>query len=231
MTAGDRIVGKREHASIETPAATALDRRGGARHALVYRPMLIEGPDFSGFCLTKNLSATGMMGRFYLQCERGTQLTVHFNNFQSIKGLVAWSDTTNIGIQFSSPINVEETLAALAAPTLGGKVNRSPRLGIVMDGQAVAKDREVPFELRDISQKGIKVYCWHLRTGDEVNVVLEGLDPRRAIVKWTKDGFAGLTFATPLNFDLLGRWAIWRQMGLDSKPSIRSVEPDGGGAK
>lgn len=231
MTADDGISGRREHATFDTTVPTAPDRRGGARHALVYRPMLIERPDFTGFCLAKNLSASGMMGRFYLQCEPGTQLTVHFNDFLRVKALVAWSDATNIGIQFTDLIDVEETLAALAAPTQRGKVNRSPRLGIVMEGRALAKDRDLPFELRDISQKGIKVHCWHLRTGDEVNVVLEGLEPRRAVVKWTKHGLAGLNFLTPLNFDILGHWVIWRQMGLKRPSTISAGTPDDGGAK
>lgn len=195
------------------------DRRGEPRSTLVYRPLLVEAEQFVGFCLAKNISSLGMMGRFYTHCSVGAPVKVHFNDFHATPGSIAWSNYGAIGVKFDTLINVEEILALLSQPRQRGKVSRAPRLPIEVKGDIICEGRTVPVEVINISQKGVKLRSPFLSQGDDAVVKIGGLEPRRAIVKWAKDGVAGLNFPRPLNFDQLGKWAAHEQMGEISAAS------------
>jgi hypothetical protein len=66
--------------------------------------------------------------------------------------------------------------------------------------------------LQDISQKGAKIRASFVRSGDEVTLCLAGLEPRKALVRWTRLGAAGLNFVRPFGFDELGEWVIAQQL-------------------
>lgn len=190
-----------------------VERRAEPRATLVYKPLLVEAEHFVGFCLAKNISSSGMMGRFYTHCSTGAPVKVHFNDFHAIAGSIAWSQDGAIGVQFDTLIDVEKTLALLSQPRQRGKVNRAPRLAIAVKGEIVCEGRTVPVEVIDISQKGVKLRSPYLNEGDEAVVKIDGLEPRKGIVKWARDGSAGLNFIRPLDFDQLGAWAVRTQMG------------------
>lgn len=94
-----------------------------------------------------------------------------------------------------------------------GKVSRAPRLPIQCKAELAIADRTLVIELRDISQRGIKACASFVRPGDEVQVKLPGLEPRKAIVRWTRPELAGLNFLRPLSLDELAHWAIKQQAG------------------
>ena len=78
-------------------------------------------------------------------------------------------------------------------------------------------------ELQDISQKGAKIRASALRIGDEVTLNLEGLEPRKAVVRWVRLGFVGLNFLQPFGFDELGEWVVARQIGVTSIAEIARI--------
>jgi hypothetical protein len=189
------------------------DKRAEPRATLIYKPLLVEVGPIVGFCLAKNISSSGMMGRFYTPCSVGAQAKVHFNDFHFTSGMIAWSNDGAIGVKFDEPIDVEQMLALLSQPRLGSKVNRALRLAIEANAEVVCDGRTVPVDLLDISQKGVKLRSPFLNQGDEVVVKIDGLEPRKAMVQWAKGGMAGLNFVRPLNFDQLGEWAVREQAG------------------
>lgn len=202
------------------------ERRSEPRTTLVHRPLLIEAENFVGFCMAKNISSSGMMGKFYRQCKVGTRVNVHFNDAHVVVGLIAWSSEVAIGIKFDAPINVEEMLARLSLPMRRGRISRAPRLPINVSAEIVCDGRTVPVDLIDISQRGVKLRSPFLNVGDEVLVMIESLDTRKAIVKWAKGGFAGLNFLRPLDFDRLAEWAVRKQMnqsGITNAPEGRTL--------
>lgn len=188
------------------------ERRSDRRTTTVYRPVLIESEEIAGFCLLRNISSEGMMGRFFTNFVANTAVTIQFNEHLAARGKVSWSREGMIGIQFAAPIDVPTILHGLSNSPLRGKVNRAPRLQVQANIQIVMDGRTVPVEVQDISQKGLKVRTAYLRAGDEVTVLLDGLEPKKAVVRWTQPQLAGLNFIRPLAFEQLGEWVV-RQHG------------------
>ncbi len=69
-------------------------------------------------------------------------------------------------------------------------------------------------QLLDISQHGVKACALFLEPGDEVDVKLDGLERRKAVVIWIKSQLAGLKFVRPLGFEDLARWVACQQETL-----------------
>ena len=190
------------------------NRRSEDRAATMFRPILIEIGAFSGFCLVRNLSANGLKGRVYAQFAGGQRVTVRFSCDVTIAGAVIWASDGQIGVQFDEPIDVAGVLSDLARPALRGQVNRAPRLPIDCDGELTIADRTLAIDVQDISQRGIKARTSYVRAGDEVTVRLEGLEPRKAVVRWTQPGTAGLAFLRPFGFEELAAWVANRHCGI-----------------
>lgn len=192
-------------------ARTRQDRRSEHRITTLYRPILIESDEFAGFCLLRNLSPEGMMGQFYTDFAVGTALRVQFHEEFSLTATVVWCRSGKIGLSFAEQIEVADVLMLLAKPMHKGWINRAPRLEIYASAYVRIDGRDVPVEVRDISQKGVKLRSRYLRPSDEVMLMLDGLEPRKAVVKWIQGEDVGLNFIRPLEFECLGNWAIWHQ--------------------
>lgn len=203
------------------------DRRSNCRTTTVYRPVLIESEEIAGFCLLRNVSSEGMMGRFYTEFAANTPVVVQFNPFLTARGKVSWSGDGRIGIQFAAPIDVQGILLSLSSSPLKGKANRAPRLQIQTEIRIDLDGRTVSAEVQDISQKGLKVRTSYLRSADEVTVLLDGLEPKKAVVRWTQPQLAGLNFVQPLAFDQLGEWVIRqheRTMHISARAGMAASE-------
>ncbi len=210
--------------SLNTVAEEELrNRRSEDRAATMFRPILIEIEAFSGFCLVRNLSANGLKGRVYAHFASGQRVTVRFgcgaNDDRAIAGAVIWASDGQIGVQFDQPIDVASVLSDLARPALRGQVNRAPRLAIACDGELTIADRTLAIDVQDISQRGIKARTSYVRAGDEVTVRLEGLEPRKAVVRWTGTGTAGFAFLRPFGFEELAAWVIARHHRATARPA------------
>lgn len=186
------------------------ERRTGSRTTSVYRPVLIELEDFAGFCLIRNLSSRGMMGQVYAQLAQGEPVTVHINPEIIVTGTIVWSKDQRIGVEFDQEIDVDEVLRELGRTYTGSRLNRAPRLQIQCTAELVVADVTLPAEVQDISQRGVKVAAPLLKPGEEVTVRLEDMAPRKAVVRWSRQGAAGLNFMRPLGFEELARWVIQR---------------------
>ena len=201
---------KYDHENFPIDDAEAQERRDGSRTTSVYRPVLIEFEGFAGFCLIRNLSPGGMMGQVYTEFTPELSVTVHISPEIIVNGQIVWSKDQRIGVQFEREIDVEEVLKELGSKYIGSKLNRAPRLQIQCSGELRIGNESIAMELQDISQRGTKVAVPHLKAGEEVVVLLDGLDPHKALVRWSQRGTAGLNFVRPLGFEELARWAIGR---------------------
>lgn len=184
------------------------EQRSEDRTATVFRPVFIENPDFSGFCLVRNLSSQGMMGEVYTSFASHCGIAVHFSSDRVVRGRVIWCKERRIGVQFDVPINVAEVLSDLATRVVEGRVIRAPRVPTRCAGELIIGDRSLAIELQDISQRGAKIAASFIVPGDEVYVQLEGLDTRKAVVCWVLRGHAGLKFVMPIPFEELALWII-----------------------
>jgi hypothetical protein len=199
-----------EDLEFRSTADFAIERRCEDRTATVFRPVLIETDQFAGFCLLRNLSPHGMRGQVYTSFAEGLPISIEFAPDRIVEGAVIWCKDEHVGIRFDAPVDVEHVLSQLARKLIEGRVNRAPRLQIECRAELAFGDRSLPFALQDISQRGVKAATSFVRPGDEVWVRLEGLE-RKAVVRWTQDGIAGMNFLRPLSFEELAHWVIGQQ--------------------
>lgn len=186
----------------------AGDKRTESRAAAVFKPVLIETDQFAGFCLVRNISPHGMMGEVYTSFAEHIPITVHFSTHCVVRGSVIWSKERKIGVRFVEAVNVADVLSDVATKTVEGRVIRSPRVPIHCEGELIIGNRSLAIEVRDISQRGVKVRASFIQRFDVVDVQIKGLKRRKAVVHWTKDGMAGLKFDLPFSFEELALWLV-----------------------
>jgi len=187
------------------------ERRADERTATMFRPVLIEGEEFAGLCLVHDLSPRGMRGTVHMQFAQNMRVTIQFNHRFVVSGAVVWSEDGQVGVRFDQSIHVWAVLSELSKEWVAGKVNGAPRLRIQCDGDLVIGARTLAIQAQDISQRGIRALASYLQPGDEALVRLEGLEPRKSVVRWTQFGTAGIKFHNPLSFAQLAKWVIWNQ--------------------
>lgn len=211
------------------PTDPQLDeQRSESRAATVFRPVLIESDEFVGFCLVRNISPRGMMGEVYTSLIAGRPISVHFTFDRVVRGHITWCKEGRSGIQFDQPINVTAVLSELATRTVEGKVIRAPRVPIQCGGQLIIDDRSLAVELQDISQRGAKLCASFIQRGDEGFLQIRGLQRRKARVRWTRAGMAGLEFIMPFPFEDIALWVIRQTKAgqLDGKSTSADQMPE-----
>jgi len=185
------------------------EQRSSERMAAVFRPALIEMEQFAGFCLVRNLSPNGMKGKVYTRFAENTPITVHFNAEMQVFGEIVWSKDGQVGVNFHEMIDVQAILSARADEN---KVNRALRLEIQSEGELAVDGRFFTMEVQNISQSGLKVRVpFSLSPNEEVVVRLNGMEPRKALVRWTQFGTVGLNFVSSIGFEELAEWVICQQ--------------------
>jgi hypothetical protein len=187
------------------------ERRAAGRTATVFRPVLIETEEFAGFCLVRNLSMHGLMGDVYTSFADEQPVAIHFGHVGEIYGSLKWCREGRIGVQFDAPINVDDVLVTLGSRTIPGLINRAPRLQIRCAAELTIGERIRSAEVEDISQRGLRVRAPFMQPNQEVGIQIDGLESRRAIVRWAQAGTAGLNFFRPLSFEQLAQWAVQQQ--------------------
>src|SRR5687768_12225355 len=78
-------------------------------------------------CVVRNVSSGGLMLNSYSYIDTGTRIAVEFKQGESVEGMVAWSNSNNVGIRFDEPIDVA---AILATTVRDGRRPRMPRIDI-----------------------------------------------------------------------------------------------------
>ncbi|RYE03580.1 MAG: PilZ domain-containing protein [Sphingomonadales bacterium] len=216
-----------EHASIPVPGSKPIpvagsERRTDQRHTItVYRSAILRWRDHEGLCLIRDISPGGMMCHCPVALTRGERVEVELRSGHRIAGSVAWCDGDRIGLSFDERIDVAGTLNA---PSRGREtfVQRMPRLRSGCPVTLVTTHGTQAVALIDISQGGAKVEAPLLRKDDLVTLGIGGLEPHRGMVRWTREGRAGIAFLSPVPFDALARWAAERatpqRVGTGSAP-------------
>ncbi len=167
------------------------DRREDERHLTLFRVGSITIGDRRELCLIKNISAGGMMIRAYCAIAEGTALSIELKSGQPVSGCATWTRDQNVGVTFDDQIDVIEILSASA----DGPRPRMPRIEVdcianVRDGANVYR-----MPVCDISQGGIKVRGDPLlEHGCDLSVLLPGLEPQPAALRWQQDGQLGISF-------------------------------------
>lgn len=187
-----------------------VDRRGSKRSMALFRPALLGTPKLQSFCLVRNISSTGLMATIYAPWQANQSLSVRFNEAIELHGTVVWRKDDKLGLEFDEAIGVDDLLIRLGNRDCPRTAYRSPRLAIEAPGRFLSHGSVHQLQVLDISQRGLKALTsWtSIREGDDGTLAVSGLQPRKAVVRWIRDGKAGLYFLDPIGFSELGQWVL-----------------------
>lgn len=201
-----------ETTTYSLDAEPPKQRRSRAkRHNLtLYRVGALTIGERRELCLIKNVSAGGMLIRVYSDIPPGTRLSVELKQGEPMPGTAQWTDKDSVGVLFDAPIDV----LSLIALRVDGPRPRMPRIEVgcaatVRDGATVARVRAI-----NVSQGGLQVHSpVDFPIGADVVVMLSGLAPEPAVVKWREGNCYGLAFNRVLAITQLVAWLQAQQSG------------------
>lgn len=148
------------------------------------------------------------MADIHAPLTEGDAITIRFDEAIVLSGVVAWGEPGRIGVKFREPLDVSALLIQLSKQAKGENRYRSPRLKIQLQAEFLFHSMSYPIHVEDISQRGLKAATTSVSEGDEGAIVLPGILPKRAVVRWVKDGMAGFFFLDPIGFSELGQWVL-----------------------
>lgn len=186
------------------PVDAQADRRSSGRVTPILRVGKLTLDGGERLCIIRNISSSGLMAQSTGNHHVGDRIEVEAKSDHTIPGTIIWVKDDTIGVQFDGEADVQEILTTSTLP--GSRRHRPPRLRV--EGQARIRYGQdyVRCDLIDISQGGVKVDTDELPVGEEATVILRGMQPVKASVRWVQGGMTGLSFHRPIQFDALLRW-------------------------
>jgi hypothetical protein len=192
--------------SFSSSAPRPPERRQATRHLTILRVGVLVAGGERELCLIRNISAGGLMAHVYSRRGSGESVTVELKSNECIPGRVVWSEGPNIGIAFDTPIDLEEILSSQAVLDNGWRP-RMPRIEVDRLATVRCGARTYAVNTCDISQGGVKVESDEpLEAGSEVVLTLDRFRPVPGVVRWCRDGVAGISFIHLIPFPELMAW-------------------------
>lgn len=156
-------------------------------------------------CLIRNISAGGVMANVYSTHEIGEDITLEIRSGQQIEGEIVWMRDDCVGVSFLGPVDINEMLKAASGRS--SLRLRAPRIEVYGQASLKVGARVYSVDLCDLSQGGVKVTLPEpIEADKEVVVSISGLEDRKSLIRWQRNGRAGLSFIRPISFDLLVEW-------------------------
>ena len=207
-----------DHQTLQD-ADTAEDHRRSDRQVVTVRWVAkMTGEKGQELCLIRNISSGGVMANIYSTHEVGEQISLEIRSGQRLEGEIVWMRDGCVGIRFGEPVNVDEMLKS-ASVDRNGLRTRPPRIEVYGQANIKIGERTYSVDLCDLSQGGVKVTLPEpIAPGNEVVVSIGGLEDRKSLIRWQKNGRAGLSFVRPISFDLLVEW-LSAQLNADGAAS------------
>jgi hypothetical protein len=162
-------------------------------------------------CRVRNISASGMMLETPFPIREGDRIAVELRCGQLLEGTVKWTSAGRAGVQFLTPIDVEEVLAnargSSPAARLRRAVPRAPRFVIATTARLVCNSVSFTVLVENISQSGARLRLSNQPALDRVmTLVIPGLKPRACSVRWSEGEAAGVAFIEMIPYAELATW-------------------------
>jgi hypothetical protein len=192
----------------ETEAAAGGERRQSQRHLTMLQVAKFTTDEGEELCLIRNISSGGVQIQTYRPVRQDERIAISLRAGYVLHGRVAWVAGSKSGVQFDTPIDVQEVLAGRIGAADSLRV-RSPRLAADFWATMEIDDQVHHVHVCDVSQGGIKIDSDEkFRPGTRTWVHISQFGRREAVVRWCRSGQAGLAFLTPISYvDFAG----WRQ--------------------
>jgi hypothetical protein len=196
-------------AIIDTAAPAAFphsapDRRRRPRLRTVYRVARVTSRGDQGLARVQNISDEGLMLTLSLDLCLGDIVQVDLSETCSLTGATVWREGQRCGIRLLQPIDSAAVLRRLFEERQTGwarplRLTHQKSVVVMSDlGINVAA-------LRDVSQAGLKItHDGRFDPGLAVKVLLKPGIERRGVVRWSKDGIAGIGLTEVLSVEELG---------------------------
>lgn len=192
------------------------DRRADARIRTIYRSARIISRDDSGLCRVLNLSDGGALVETALSLGLGDQLMLEFADGVVMSGFVARCEGLLAGVKFVPKIDCLTMLKQSSDDRWNGR-GRPVRLAVNKQVEVISEFGASPVELKDISQKGLKLCAeGKLTSGMQVRI---RLNPNLVVdgeVCWAQDSDVGVKLQGQITILDLGSVATFAR----GKPEI-----------
>lgn len=193
-------------ATCNVPASALVppERRNRQRLRTVYRVARVTAGGDQGLAKVRNLSDEGVMLSLSLPVCPGTPIAIELSEDCALQGTVVWQRGDDCGVKLCDPIDSAQTLKRLYHERYAGAY-RPLRLSLGKTVPVICEDGTQLVRLRDISQSGMKiVHGGGFTAGLPVKILLGGNLERRGIVRWSRDGTAGILLSENLSVADLG---------------------------
>jgi len=180
------------------------EQRSDKRIVSVFRLAKLIGEQ-EEFCLIRNISTGGLKAEVFSPKAPGDAVAIDFGDGRPQPAEVRWVKDECIGIEFDEKINVARTLMKVPAP--GDRRARRLRLLLEVDAHILVARHRRECQLIDLSQGGAKIRSrLTLQVGERVRLKVAGLGTLSGVVRWVRDGHAGIAFITSLPYRELAQW-------------------------
>lgn len=185
-----------------------IERRRSVRTATVFQLAKITSGGREELCMVRDVSPTGLKAEVYHSLDVGAAVAIELKTGHGLTGHVIWADHAFVGVHFDTAVPVQEMLAHCAFDDRLTRM-RPPR--IELDLLATVTVYGVPLEVRvrNLSLAGLAVAADLALPRDEpCKITLPGLDARKAMVRWSREGEAGLQLDEPIDFAEFAAWRV-----------------------
>ena len=193
-------VGKRFAAGEASSSLPAdFERRESTRFHTVLRVAQVTREHDAGLWRVRNISDQGMMLSTGVQVIPGERLTVSLSDAVSIEGRAVWWDGERCGVAFEEAIDCAAVLEGLVAERRAGSY-RAPRLNVAARAIAYCDKGLHTVRVYNMSHHGAAfVHDGCFRAGMTAKLHFETGEDYRGVVRWSKDGRAGLFLTEPIS--------------------------------
>jgi hypothetical protein len=177
-------------------------------------------------CSIRKISAGGAVLHVDYEVEVGDRLELELMTGEQLGGTVAWRRGFEVGLRFDAPVDVFAIIAQdiVSQP---GERRRMPRVETVCSALLETSAGTELVTTRDISQGGVKIDIpFDLRAEERILITVDGMPPLPGVVRWSRDGVAGVAFVPELRWQELMLWLKARRNSAPFEPiAPRSKAP------
>lgn len=184
-------------------ATEAPERRASSRVQTVMRVAKVTRADDVGLWRLRNISDEGAMLMTSQRLRVGESLIVGLSDTVVLGARVAWAEGGRCGALFNSAIDCAAVLKQLAAEQLHRNY-RLPRLAVETLAVVTGENGVSAVKVTDVSQDGVGFsHDGSIRTDCAGKITFARGNEHRGVVRWSKDGTAGMHLFEPIPIALL----------------------------
>ncbi|HEV2818648.1 MAG TPA: PilZ domain-containing protein [Allosphingosinicella sp.] len=174
-----------------------LERRRGRRIHTVLRVAKVRRAHDAGLWRVCNMSDGGMMMATSVPVAAGERLAIALSDRVTLAATLRWWDGAHCGVAFDRPVDCAALLHALVAEQRA-PFYRPPRLPVSSRAIVYCDKGLYSVRLLNLSQHGAGfAHAGRLLPGMAAKLLFEDGDEHRGVVRWSRDGRAGMYLVEP----------------------------------